>query len=163
MNSISRRKFIVASASVLSGGVCLSLPNEADANDDSEFSGTLNIPPSAGVHLKAVYFTSPYRWNAVRETSWKNGDDIELYFRFPRTAKTASFYAPAGVAALAARVTKKFGGLSFRPEPKGNNWEFKAVFGWAARIAFGAGYAPRYLSNVEASRFMNAYKIRYTR
>ena len=165
--NISRRRLLFASSSALIAGVGFAFCPTAVANDSSEFSGDLNITPSPGPIPKSLYYVyvPPYRWNPIREkeNSWMDGDDIELFFRFPRTSKRASFYAPAGRAAWAARMTAYLGGLSFRPVIVGTNWEYKAVFGWRARVIFGGGRAPKFLSNTEANLFMQTYKVRYIR
>jgi hypothetical protein len=133
----------------------------AHAEDRTAFSESLSVAPTSGPSLRSLstITTNAYRYNIVRESF---GDDIELFFRYPTNAKSASFTAPAGLAASAARVTKQFGGLSFKPVRKGNVWEFKAVFGYKARLAFGGGYAPLRASDDEAKSMARTFSVKYT-
>lgn len=119
----------------------------------------LDVGPAPSVVPRAFSSVHAYRYNIVRER-W--GDDIELFFRFPSKAKTASFYAPAGKAALAARITQAWGGLSFKPVKVGNNWELKVVFGYKARLAYGGGYAPFAATSAEARSMAATYGVRFT-
>jgi hypothetical protein len=163
MKPIDRRKMLTLSVGTVAGtALGLGFGEKSFATDNSEFSQRdvlSNLPESL---LKSLPWAFPYRWNVVPERRWNNGDDIEIFFRIPRNAKTARIIFPRGCAAAAGRVTQYFGGLSFPWQRVGNFWERKIVFGWAARIAYGCGSAPRRASMNEVHSMMRTYRVEWT-
>lgn len=131
----------------------------ANGEDTSAYDHDLGIPPGSGVYLRSLISVHAYRWNIVREWS---GDDIELFFRFPIKARHAVFTAPRGLASAAARVTASLGGLSFPLKRTGSDWEFKAVFGYRARLTFWGGRIPLTASAAECRTMAFTYSIQVT-
>jgi hypothetical protein len=164
MKPIDRRKMLTLSVGTVAGTAFgLGFGEKSFAADDSEFSQRdvlSNLPESP---LKMLPWAFPYRWNIVPERErFYNGDDIEIFFRIPRNAKTARIIFPRGCAAAAGRVTSALGGLSFPWRRVGNFWERKIVFGWRARIVYGCGYAPRRASMNEVNSMMRTYRVEWT-